>query len=241
MQKTKIKIIFALFFLLGSFSGFISYGQSNELNSQKKFKWMAEDSEGWYNVTTFSFDFFKGPLISGMQTIIGYKLNPHIAIGGGIGLERYVNMNLYDELTANFSLLPVFTDIRYTMLNKRVTPVIAMQVGYKFLLNRTSSQIASWDVPAFPPAYTHYDEYDYYDEGGMSFTIEAGVKMKVYQRLGIYLSAAYSLWSVSGDHYKWAYAHLIAPGGPEVIQTSNTIRPTEAYNRILLIRLGISL
>ena len=201
---------------------------------------MTADSQGFYNVTTFSVDFFKGPFINGIQTINGYRLNPYIAIGGGVGVERYMNMNLYDTLTANLSQLPVFGEIRYTLLNKKVTPVFALQGGYKFLLNRTSSQVNSWRVDIYPGyAWSDYDEYDYYHQGGYFFTIEAGIKARAYQWLAVYFSADYSVWSVYGDHYIWTYTYLSAPGGQPKETNSYSISPTMAYIHILLFRIGI--
>jgi hypothetical protein len=96
-------------------------------------------------------------------------------------------------------------------------------------------------VDIFPPyAYALYDEYDYYTQGGFSFTVEAGVKAKIYQRLAIFFSADYSVWSVSGDHYTWTYQYLSAPDGKPKITSSNDILPTMAYNQILLFRVGIA-
>jgi hypothetical protein len=241
MQKKTVKFFVSIFFFFSLCSYHEAIGQSDEAQSLKKFKWLAEDSQGFYNVTTFSFDFFNGPFVNGLQTINGYRLNPFIAIGGGIGLERYVNMDMYDTFTANLSLLPVFAEIRYTVLNRKVSPVIALQVGYKYLLNRSSTQITAWKVDIYPGyAWTTYNEYDYYTRGGLFFTIEGGVKAKVYKKLAVYLSASYSVGSVSGDHYLWAYEYLSAPGGEPKETTSREIHPAFAYAQMLLLRLGIA-
>jgi hypothetical protein len=235
-----MKLLLPLVFLFCLFFAPHVVSQPAEPIGQNKKNWLSENSKGFYNVTTFSIDAFKGPVLNGMQTICGYRLNPFIAIGGGVGLERYVGMDMYDTLTANLSLLPVFAEIRYTILNKKVSPVIALQGGYKFQLNSSSSEVKTWKVDIFPPyAYSIYDEYDYYYEGGFSFTIEAGVKFKLVQRLGIYLSADYSVWTISGDHYKWTYTYLSAPGGSVKETTTHYTLPTMAYNQMLLFRVGI--
>jgi hypothetical protein len=241
MQKIILKFFLFLLFLFCLFSAHHGLSQPVETIVHDKKKWLVEDSQGFYNVTTFSIDPFKGPVLNGLQTVCGYRLNPFIAIGGGIGIQRYVGMNMYDTLTANLSLLPVFAEIRYTILNKKVSPIIALQGGYKFQLNRSSSQVTTWRVDDFPPfAYTIYDEYDYYYQGGFSFAIETGVRVKLYQRLSIYFSADYSVWSVSGDHYKWSYQYLSAPGGQPKEITSHYTLPTLAYNQMLLFRVGIA-
>lgn len=215
--------------------------QSSEKGPIKKLPWLKEERQGWYNVTTFSMDFQKGPFLNGMQTSAGFRFNPYIALGGGIGLERYVNLNTYETLSANFSMMPVFTELRYTMLDRTISPVVALQVGYKYMINEASSQVAYWREAGFASSYTDYHVYDYYHEGGMAFTVEGGVKMKVYNRLGLYLAVSYSSWNVSGEHYRWMMTHLEAPGGDPVETTSVNITPTTAYQQMWLLRIGFTL
>jgi hypothetical protein len=99
---------------------------------KSKKDWMAENSKGFYNVTTFSIDMFKGPVLNGMQTICGYRLNPYISIGGGVGLERYVGMNMYDTLTANLSLLPFLLKSVTRSWIKKFLPFLLCRVGTNF-------------------------------------------------------------------------------------------------------------
>lgn len=241
MSKKTIFLTISIYVILGIILPFASVGQSTEKGPIKKFKWLAEKPSGLYNVTTFSLDFFKSPVINGAHTILGYKFNPHIAIGGGIGYERYVEMDTYNVYSANFTLMPVYSEVRYTMFDKKFSPVLAMQAGYKYMINRSSSQIDSWRVSAMGSSYTDYEEYDYYDQGGMSFTVEGGIKMKLYHRMGLYIGVSYSAWTVSGQHYKWMFTHLEVLGGNVVEKTSRTITPTEAYHNMLLVRLGFTL
>ena len=241
MKQILVRSTFLFIFLLSLFFPWYTMSQPGEKAVQDKKNWLSDDRKGFYNVTTFSVNPLDSPVLNGIQSICGYRLNPYIAIGGGVGLERFVNLNMYDTLSANLSLLPVFAEIRYTILTSRITPVLALQGGYKFLLNRSSTQVSSWRVDVYPPyAWTTYDEYDYYSQGGYFFTVEAGVKAKIYERLGIYLSACYSVWSVSGDHYIWTYQYLSSPDGAPKETTSHSILPSMAYNQVLLIRLGIS-
>jgi hypothetical protein len=241
IQNFIMKFPVSLFFLFCFFSVQTVISQPADSVVHRKKNLLADNSHGFYNVTTFSFDFFEPPVINGMQTICGYRLNPFISIGGGIGIERYVGMNVYDTLTANLTLLPVFGEIRYTILNKKVSPVIALQGGYKFLINRSSTEVTTWKEDIFPPyAYRIYDEYNYYYEGGFSFTIEAGVRAKLYQRLAIYFSADFSVWTVAGDYYKWTYEYLSAPGGSIKETYTHYTLPTMAYNQMLLFRVGVA-
>jgi hypothetical protein len=236
MKRLRIIIL-----LVSSVLTCISFGQSEGITTMEKKHWLDDRSQGLYNVTTFSIDPFYGPVFNGMQTIFGYKLNPYISIGGGVGLERYVNMKMYDDFTANLTQMPVFGEIRYTILDKKVSPVIALQGGYKFMINESSTQVTSWQEDIFPPyAYRIFNEYDYYHEGGFLFTIEAGARIKMYRRLALYVSADYSVWTVSGEFYHWMYEYLSAPGGSVKETTTYYTLPSMAYNQVLLFRLGVA-
>jgi hypothetical protein len=150
-------------------------------------------------------------------------------------------MNMYDDFTANLSQLPVFGEIRYTILNKKVSPVIALQGGYKFMVNESSTQVTSWKQDIWSPyAYRIYSEYDYYNEGGFMFNIEAGARIKMYKRLSLYVAAEYSLWTVSGYFYHWMYEYLDAPGGSVKETTTYYTLPSMAYTQILLFRFGVT-
>ena len=49
-------------------------------------------AQGLYNNTSFAIVSWKGNLFSGMQTVFGYKFNPHLGLGGGVGIERLRNL-----------------------------------------------------------------------------------------------------------------------------------------------------
>ena len=60
-----------------------------------------------------------------LTTTHGYQFNSKFFLGGGVGYT-YVYNNHHD----NFSLIPVFADIHYTILDKRITPFIDVKGGY---------------------------------------------------------------------------------------------------------------
>ena len=69
--------------------------------------------------------------------------------------------------------------------------------------------MVTWTDSIYPPyAWNDYYLYDTYLRGGFFFTVELGVKFKVYKRLGLYCSADYSLWSVSGENHYWIYQYV---------------------------------
>ena len=219
----KRKLIILLLALPGCFPSLFAQGE-----------FWTEKPTGLYNNTTFGIVTFRGDFLTGIQSTFGYKLNPHIAFGGGAGLERYTGQPTYDTLSANFSLLPLYAEIRFTLLDKKISPVIAVDGGYKVLLNIPSSQMISWTEETYPGFYwTDYYEYDTYTRGGFFFTVEAGVKANVWKRVNIYLSVDYSFWSVAGDHHYWMYEHI----GDETVETHST-SGTVAYTDQFVVRLG---
>ena len=221
--------------------------QGNEsvaASSEKKSsppRWLEEKPRGLYNNTSFAIISGRGNLFSGMQTIFGYKFNPYLGIGGGIGIERFTNLPTYSYYTANFTLMPVFAEVRYTILKTRVSPVIALQGGYKWLINTPSSQMDEWMECVFPPyAWNYFYNYDTYKRGGFFAAAEIGVNAKVYGRFGIYSCISYSIWSVSGDNHYWIYNYTsFGPGEVSYIATEN-ISHVLAYQQIFLFRLGFS-
>jgi hypothetical protein len=226
-MKNKQSIYLFIFLIVSILSG------ACPAFSQETGFW-TEKPAGLYNNTSFGIVTFRGNLLTGMQTTFGYKLNPHIAFGGGIGLERYTNMPTYDTLTANLSLLPIYAEVRWTILDKRVSPVIAVDGGYKVLLNIPSSQLQTWTYTAFPGfAWTDYSVYDTYTQGGFFIAAEAGVKANVWERLNLYLSINYSFWSIAGDHHVWSEEHV----GVTTNETHD-ITHTMAYTDQWTVRLG---
>lgn len=204
-------------------------------------RWMTEKPTGLYNNTTFAIISERGNLFSGMQTSFGYKFNPHLGIGGGIGIERFTELPTYSYYTTNFTLLPVFAELRYTVLKTKVTPVVAIQGGYKFLINEPTSQIDENLVWIFPPvAWSYYKSYDTYLYGGPFANLELGVNFKIYQRFGLYASVNYAIWSVSGEHHLWQYDYLGVDPDNMKVTVNEYVDNVLAYQSIFLFRLGFT-
>ena len=207
---------------------------------KKQYSFWDEQNKGIYNLTTFSPISFSGHYLNGVQTIFGYKFNPHLYLGGGIGFERFTSMPTYDNFTANLTLMPVFADFRYVVLKKKISPVLAVDAGYKVLLNIPSTQfILHTDTIFSGSVWTDYYDNDTYKKGGFFITIEAGIKMNIFKRVLIYGSADYSLWSISGNHNFWIYEYLPGSGSGSTLKVSEIVSPTLAYTHIFLVRLGI--
>jgi len=202
---------------------------------------MNEKPKGLYNNTSFAIISGRGNLFSGMQTVFGYKFNPHLGIGGGIGIERFTNLPTYSYYTGNFTLMPVFAEIRYTVLKSRFSPVIALQGGYNEIINIPSTQAEEWTVWEYSPyVWSYYYSYDSYLRGGPVATLELGVNARIYKRFGLYASVDYSVWSVSGTRSTWRYQHIsVDPGKEKITEFFNT-QSVFAYQQIFLFRLGFT-
>jgi hypothetical protein len=217
------------------------FGETIDTLKQSRSRWLEQKSKGFYNVTTFSPVSFQGQLFTGMRSSCGYRFNPYLGAGGGIGLERFTSMPMYDDYSANLSLMPLYAEIRYTVLKGRTSPVIALNGGYKVLLNVPSTNMTSLTLPIYPGiAWNEYYEYDTYTAGGFFITVEAGVQVMVYKRLGIYMAVEYSLWSVSGDRHYWEYDYLYGSSGLD-IKTYHYVEKTLAYTHVFGLRIGFVL
>jgi hypothetical protein len=242
MQKKVVSFILVLLFFSCSCYDH-SFGQATGTPGREGGPAFSEKPTGFYNVTTFIPVTFSGEFLSGLQTICGYRVNPYLSIGGGIGYERFNSIPTYEDFKADLSLLPVFLDIRYTVLNRKVSPVIAVNAGYKFLLNKPSTQIRYDTVYSnviTVSARNDYSEYTIYNQGGPFVTAEVGIKAMVFKRVGLYLAVDYSLWSVSGDYYLTNKQYLL--GSDDIWRLKYSDETTDkslAYVHVFLVRLGI--
>jgi calcineurin-like phosphoesterase family protein len=203
-------------------------------------RWMKYSPEGLYNYTSFALVSSNLNWFSGMQTSFGYRFKGHFGIGGGIGIERFANLPTYDYYTANFTLMPVFAEFRYTMLKSKCSPVAAIQGGYKFLVNQPSSQMDYWSEWMYPGlVLNEYYNWDSYRNGGFFVAAEAGVNWRIYRRLGLCALISYSIWSVSGQNNYWIY-QTIYMSSPPVVKEWQYTEAVKAYQHLFLFRLGFS-
>jgi hypothetical protein len=241
MQKKGIPWFLAVLMLLLCCNS-QSFGQAGT-SDQKANPSDLRKSTGFYNVTTFIPVTFSGQFFGGLQTICGYKVNNFLSVGGGIGYERFNSIPTYEDFEADLSLLPVFIDIRLTPLTGKFSPVIAINAGYKILLNKPSTQIRYDTVKSsagFVPARNDYSEYTIYDQGGPFVTAEVGFRAMVFKRVGLYLAVDYSLWSVSGVYYLSDKLEL--QGSDDIWRVNSSAETTDksmAYVHAFFVRLGI--
>jgi hypothetical protein len=61
----------------------------------------------------------------GFRTVIGYQINEHLALGIGLGLDRYILA----------SLIPITFDARISLLPGKISPVLNFNIGYAAGIN----------------------------------------------------------------------------------------------------------
>jgi|JI10StandDraft_1071094.scaffolds.fasta_scaffold00289_26 hypothetical protein len=86
-------------------------------------------------LTEYSFGFYKADLIN------GYRFSPHFSMGVGIGV-RHLSDEVFQDLGDGFdysiyymeeqTIFPVFLDLRFNFIKRKVTPYLGLQGGYKF-------------------------------------------------------------------------------------------------------------
>ena len=120
--------------------------------------------------------------------------------------------------------------------------MIALNAGYKIMLNKPSTQIRYDTVYSSALGVSgrnDYTDYNIFTQGGPFITAEAGIKAMVSKRVGLYLAAGYSLWSVSGTYYLTNNLDLLGSGGWVQTDSKETTDKSLAYVHVFLVRLGI--
>lgn len=119
------KVFVALFAMLLSMPAFNALALDDDGQLERGFR-------GFVNVTT---NFGVGDIAKDNYQLQcgftgGYQINSRLFVGGGIDptLNLY-NDTFYDEVDASF-LLPIFSAIRFDVLDKKVTPFVEGRVGY---------------------------------------------------------------------------------------------------------------
>ncbi|MDR2584720.1 MAG: hypothetical protein LBC84_00630 [Prevotellaceae bacterium] len=133
-------------------------------------------SEGYYNLTQLSFLMgevnedaptpVKQNMIPSVVNINGYRANEHFSIGLGIGMTPF-----------SYTIFPVFADLRITLFDDHLSPVLALKAGYAF----TNSKKDAWE----------YHSNDVTNRGGAMVNPEFGIKVSITERADFMLTIGY--------------------------------------------------
>jgi hypothetical protein len=144
--------------------------------------------EGYHGFVDFGYTLGVGDYEFGrfeINTTHGYQFNSHLFVGGGLGFHL---MSEYDTPDMNIALdhrkkqldIPVYGDVRWTIINQKVTPFIDGKIGY-YVTNR----------------------------GGLYGNLAVGCRVSLYNGHGINFSIGYShekLEFETFDHFKSQYS-----------------------------------
>jgi hypothetical protein len=102
IQKNKFLLRFG--WLISIVSFFLpALGQNFPADSAVFLSPNPKKSSGFYCVSSISLNGFNNPLINGIKSSAGFSFNPVLAVGAGVGIERFVQMKMYDTLNAGVS------------------------------------------------------------------------------------------------------------------------------------------
>jgi hypothetical protein len=159
----------------------------------------------WYNLTSVALLMGQGQNgflpVPSITTVTGIRLGSNVMAGIGVGYEYY-----------DWSVMPVFADVKYTLDIDRIMPFFSMKLGYGFPLGK-ASQV---DNDFYNGEITNLN-------GGLQLNPEAGLMIRTSgSTSALVLSIGYHFQQVSYEYNKyswWGY------------QYDNTVVHTD-YNRI---------
>ena len=115
------------------------------------------------------------------STSHGYQFDPYLYAGMGTGIHLYGDSRI---------LVPIFADVRYTFMNRTVSPYVNLRTGYSFKLHG--------DI-----------------DGGYYLSPTGGLRIMLRESFALNLAMGYSLQKIEiGELYSdvWVYNKMNADG-----------------------------
>lgn len=121
--------------------------------------------QGEFNISTAicAAEGLKNPF--NFETIHGVRVNKHISVGLGLGFNLFTFTDSGDD--AKGFLLPLFVDVKWYVLDRNVSPYVALDMGYNFGIGN------------------HFGDY-----GGMYIAPGAGVRFRLKEKRAFNLGLA---------------------------------------------------
>lgn len=143
--------------------------------------------KGFYNITSVALLFGQGQNgflpVPSLSTVNGWQFNKRLLTGIGISYEYY-----------EWSVLPVFAEVKYMLGSERIIPYGSLKLGYGFPISSPS---------------------DYYEDsngnitkyyGGIQLNPEAGIRILLSNKSSFLLSLGYHFQQLSykeNNYYWW--------------------------------------
>lgn len=116
--------------------------KTKEVKTQKPKKEYRYGKRGYFGNASFTFSDFgafldgEGWLIDkphyGLDVINGYSFNPYLDLGVGLGAHFQPS----NDKTEQFILMPLYGYLRYNILDRRVSPYLALKAGWAGVVYR---------------------------------------------------------------------------------------------------------
>lgn len=116
--------------------------KTKEVKTQKPKKEYRYGKRGYFGNASFTFSDFgafldgEGWLIDkphyGLDVINGYSFNPYLDLGIGLGAHFQPS----NDKTEQFILMPLYGYLRYNILDRRVSPYLALKAGWAGVVYR---------------------------------------------------------------------------------------------------------
>lgn len=161
-----------------------THTSANDNDSDKPY---ISPDKGYYNYSSLALLFGQGQNgllpVPSLTTVNGWQINKRLFTGIGIGYEYY-----------EWSVMPVFADIKYMLGSDNFIPYGSFKIGYSFPISKPS------DV---------YDDYNnnaskYY--GGIQVSPEAGFRILLSDNTSLMMSIGYHFQQLSYrqlNYYWW--------------------------------------
>ncbi|MGE5316948.1 MAG: hypothetical protein ACM3ME_03050 [Chloroflexota bacterium] len=141
--------------------------------------------KGFYNISSVALLFGQGQNgflpIPSLSTVNGWQFNKHIYTGLGIGYEYY-----------DWSVLPVFAEVKYMADFERIIPFGSLKLGYAFPISKPVNNSDNYGI----------SEYN----GGVQLNPEVGLRFVMSSRSSFMFSLGYHFQQLSfqeKNYYWW--------------------------------------
>lgn len=140
--------------------------------------------KGFYNLSSVALLFGQGQNgflpIPSLSTVNGWQFNKHLYTGLGVGYEYY-----------EWSVLPVFADVKYMLDMEGLAPFGSIKMGYAFPLTKPYENYNGYGI----------NEYN----GGFQINPEIGFSIPLSSRSSFVFSLGYHFQQLSykEDNYYW--------------------------------------
>ncbi len=162
---------------------FYPYNEIDSVGANPGVRYYTSKSKGYYNISSVGLLIGEGNTASGVlpsfTTISGYRFLPGLTNGIGVGYEYF-----------DWSVLPVFADVRYFFINEGFSPFLFAQGGYSFTLEQN-----------FDNNYWGNQVTKTY--GGIMFGAGAGIRAGIARESALLISLSYRFQKLSYDSHNY--------------------------------------